>query len=223
MIDSSFFREIYFLREDTLNKKVYIYKNGFSSERILYDFSFGLNDTIKNNWYRYYNGFYVGKIDSTLIKSNWHRVLIFTDGASNFAPIIEGIGSLAGHQGTPWFFEGGNNLICHLRGIPITPYYTSTGRICKLFNYTGIVNHKNNADVKIIGVPVRSASKLILNSKNEFISNFKLYDSRGIMNYDSGILKVHEVSLNGLVSTKGFYYYLIETTGGKLSTGKLIY
>lgn len=81
------------LRQDTSLKKVFFLPVDSLSEKVLYDFSLSVGDTLPNLISKVYGNIYptVNSIDSMLIGADYRKVFNTTAGT-----ILEGIGNLAG-------------------------------------------------------------------------------------------------------------------------------
>jgi hypothetical protein len=89
------------IRQDTLNKKIYIVLADSTTERILYDFSLQVGDTINSVLHDLasdcvgFNIETISSIDSILINGNYHK-RFNVQGSCNSVSYIEGIGSYYG-------------------------------------------------------------------------------------------------------------------------------
>ncbi len=115
------------MRNDTINKKVYFVCPA-CSEKILYDFSLNVGDTMHVNAFWdtsiYPYSVIIGSIDSILIGNNFHKQ--YNYGADVF---IEGVGSLYGLIEGPPGFEVGLQLACFTHNADI---YPNTNTSCPL-------------------------------------------------------------------------------------------
>jgi hypothetical protein len=99
-----------YIRQDTAQKKVWLYNSSLNSDEILYDFNLNVGDTIdstKAYWTRYVqitDHWIVTSIDSILINGNYRQQFNYSAG---FLPgsAIEGIGALHGLMYRPNDFE----------------------------------------------------------------------------------------------------------------------
>ncbi|MDD2199814.1 MAG: T9SS type A sorting domain-containing protein [Bacteroidales bacterium] len=152
-----------FLRQDTVNKKVYYrFFNAYNQQDTLfYDFNLNIGDTLKG----YFSGFQiltVVLIDSILIGNNYRKRINFD--TTNYPPgscnvsIIEGIGGtnglLEGVTLNPSFMPFGYNLNCFsVNGITLynslCPKYAIP---CELITITIQIVKENN--IKIYPNPV---------------------------------------------------------------------
>lgn len=102
----------FYVREDTIAKKVFYRYQPDSSEKVLLDYNLQVGDTFNF-------GFYMSSvvsIDSTLINNVWHKVWHFARGWHGEQPlyIIEGIGTSYGptYFTYPWARDDVESLYC---------------------------------------------------------------------------------------------------------------
>ena len=106
------------LREDTINQKVYYRGNANSIERLIYDYTLQVGDTLPEemNWFSPYSGVYVTAIDTITTFDGVQRRIWYLsseDPSLEWPQIIEGIGSTSGLLGgIKSSFEGWNELLC---------------------------------------------------------------------------------------------------------------
>lgn len=110
------------IRQDTIHKKVYYYRNNSSTpvEMLLYNFNLNVDDTLPASFNNQdYPSNYVSSIDSFLIGTSYRKQYhISVRGStmgqdSNYVQLIEGIGSTFGlTYGLIPPFEGGSALYC---------------------------------------------------------------------------------------------------------------
>ena len=147
----------WFIREDTIQKKVYIFRTDFSKEYLLYDFSIQVGDTIKESWFKYSQGWKVTQIDTIYIQNNEHHVFHFD---SDVASVIDGIGSLAGLTNDPW---ESIKLDCHLRGKDRQPYFIpDSSSNCELHHYAVGIEEKQsiNSEIRLFPNPCNGTFSL---------------------------------------------------------------
>lgn len=82
------------VREDTLQKKIYVFYKDYSNEELLYDFDLQIGDTLSCNYGQGYG--IVESIDSVLIAVTEHRRINFVGGYFFQTFLIEGIGCNTG-------------------------------------------------------------------------------------------------------------------------------
>ncbi|MEO8067523.1 MAG: T9SS type A sorting domain-containing protein [Flavobacteriales bacterium] len=117
--------DLYYFRQDTSARKVFVFDIGQQQELLWYDFSIGLGPypaTVDFSLYQYY----VVALDSMELNDGWHRtwVLGTFNGVeiqdSAFCTVVEGVGSTYGvaplYGGFAPPFEWGDALYCHIVG-----------------------------------------------------------------------------------------------------------
>lgn len=119
------------IRQDTLNKKIYIVPTDSTSEKLLYDFSLNVGDTVVSFLNETCPAIEtIGAIDSIIVNGNYHRRLHLQDGCSGIQIYyIEGIGS---NFGLIFPNNTGNlsNLIC--TKVNNQTYYPDSSTSCNL-------------------------------------------------------------------------------------------
>ncbi len=95
------------IRDDTINRKVYLVPPGQENEELIYDFNLSEGDTLFSYLNFWYDPIIIEFVDSVLVGENFHRRLGFPYGLGS---IIEGIGSETGLLEELIAFEGGSNL-----------------------------------------------------------------------------------------------------------------
>ncbi|MFZ1688663.1 MAG: hypothetical protein WAU70_14640 [Flavobacteriales bacterium] len=114
--------DLYYFRQDTSTRKVYVFDTDQQQELLWYDFSIGLGPypvTVGNE----FTQCYVVALDSMELNDGWHRtwVLGVFNGVeimdSAYCKVIEGVGStfgLAPDYGFEPPFEWSDDLYCHI-------------------------------------------------------------------------------------------------------------
>ncbi len=119
------------IRQDTLNKKIYIVPADSTSEKLLYDFSLNVGDTVVSFLNETCPAIEtIGAIDSIIVNGNYHRRLHLQGGCSGIQIYyIEGIGS---NFGLIFPNNTGNlsNLIC--TKVNNQTYYPDSSTSCHL-------------------------------------------------------------------------------------------
>ena len=105
------------MRDDSIQKKVFLIKPGSTTEELVYDFNLIVGDTVRSILYDTLSGcpdIVIGYIDSILINSVWHKRWNTTNMGcfAVGAMYVEGIGSLFGLLDYYIEFEGGPDLVC---------------------------------------------------------------------------------------------------------------
>lgn len=125
------------IRQDTLNKKIYVVLTDSTTERILYDFSLQVGDTINSVLHDLSND--IGScgvetiylIDSILINGNYHKTFYIQGGCGDMSlRFIEGIGSSYGLIFPNYFGQVESHLSC--TKVSGQTYYPSNTSSCDL-------------------------------------------------------------------------------------------
>lgn len=200
-----------FMREDTINRKVYMYDVNDGFERLWYDFDAQQGDTIE---YPGYGNFIVDTVYDIITNDGVTRKYFgCSDGWDGF--YIEGLGGVAGPCYEPFhFFEWGTWLMCvkdHQDQIIL-------GNNCYDF-ITNIPSiNKINSDIEIFPNPVYNQ----LNINNiPFQCDLRLFDSMGRMiikltNADQG------TSLDLSTLKSGLYILMIYDNNSLLVSKKIV-
>jgi len=85
------------LRQDSILKKVFFVQPSNNFEELLYDFNLGIGDTLDSSFNSFADFNFISNIDSVLVGSNFHkRFILSSQFDTNYAAIIEGVGSTLG-------------------------------------------------------------------------------------------------------------------------------
>jgi hypothetical protein len=145
-------------RQDTANKKVYLFQNG--TDALAYDFNLNVGDTLHTSCLSGCNDNHIQSIDSVLIGSQYRkRFWISGCGTTNYTALIEGVGSTLGAFATiapP--FESGENLWCVRINNQIVWSYDMQGGNCGLTSINEL--SKNGTKLSISPNPFSSSTTL---------------------------------------------------------------
>lgn len=207
----------HFLREDTLNKKVYE-RIWSGTDTVIMDFSQQIGDTCNLYYYNYANSFVVTSIDSILINSVYHKRINY---GSNQFSLIEGIGSTLGITELWNDFENYTSLICKGKnGVTQYPDNILNLNSCNPVQNLGIraMNEVENI-LEIYPNPSQSLVRCTL--KNKKIHVAKIYDLLGnlivVERYDSP-----SVIIDISTYDNGIYFIVIDDEEQNLYFKKLI-
>ncbi|MBS1773270.1 MAG: T9SS type A sorting domain-containing protein [Bacteroidetes bacterium] len=216
-----FFNEFY--REDTVLRKVYMYRD--SIEYVYLDYNLKIGDTIQvyDKYISQTYMAYVNMVDSVQIDSVWHTMWLFNQNivlyANNYV-VIEGIGEFK-HT----YFENGWWLTCfknkgsiiEIKYFPQNLYLNAT--TCALSVNT---TPKLNKSISIIPNPANESSRIVfpnaIQSGSVVITNMlgQVVMQKEIMNKD-------EVQI-GRLNNEGVYFYKVfDKTNNQTYTGKFVY
>jgi len=163
-----------YFRNDTLEKKVWLFDNGF--EQLLYDFNLQLEDTISTIFNNTFGFCIITNIDTLSLKDGLHkRYEITTEFGNNFY-IIEGIGSTKGLlPRSIEFLDSG--LLCFSIDGEIIYNYLWGGYDCQPA-YLAIEDYEQNkATLSLFPNPAYSTFQIkgIDNPQNVSISVYNIY------------------------------------------------
>ena len=215
-----------FLRNDTVNKKVYYRKQGTNSDTLLYTFDLNIGDTLPRTYINHkfnQNNTFVGYIvDSVFIESYGgvnRKVFVLNKSGSRQYTLIEGIGSVRGlfsYRSTRVSTTGNYEYNLNCLTVNNQLVYGSSGANCQLTSINELDN-KQSGDLNVYPNPVKNQFKIETTQRLK-IKEIELFDLTGksVRIYNSNQL---EFSVKGI--TPGVYILRIEETN-KLYTKKLI-
>ncbi len=200
--DTSIDTTTYFIRQDTVLKKVWLLITASNTDTILFDFNLSVGDTIdasKAFWAENYHAPYysiVRSVDSILINGQYRRRFNYSP---DFAPncissLIEGIGSTHGLMyGPPSCFE-----------------------------YTAVVSNVYQEEdlLNIIPNPLHSSSIVKVSKKFEN-GELKIYNSLGEQ-IREGKLAEQSAIFNRVNLGTGFYFLQVISKNGNSTTRKFL-
>ncbi len=166
-IDTNFTSEpLFFIREDTVNRKVYRYDGYNGGDLLWYDFSAEQGDTIL---YPFYGEFVVDTVFEIITNDGVNRKYFECDDVFN-GFYIEGIGGTGGPFGEPfYYFEAGTWLMCVKDHQDQIIWGTECYDFTTSISYPKKINH----DMTIYPNPAFSSitiESLTTPSQNSFIS-----------------------------------------------------
>jgi hypothetical protein len=171
------------LRDDSLQRKVFIVKPGQTNEELVYDFNLNIGDTVFSVLLNpsACQDIIIDGIDSVLINNMWHkRWLSFQAGCLPYnALYVEGIGNLDGlldYYIAYIIFNGGPELICINNNGTII--YPNQGTSCGFVGVTE-VNKNNFCKINLVENKNELAFTLENNSSPCPKIEFKVYDING--------------------------------------------
>lgn len=159
------------IRQDTLNKKIYIVLSDSTTERILYDFSLQVGDTVNSVLHDLaanecaplsaFNVEIISSIDSILINGNYHKVFNIQGSCTYNLSYIEGVGSNYG-----LIFPNASSgikqsyLTCtKVNGQTYFPYSTAS---CTLPGPVSVTNFNINKTIEIYPNPSNDKINIII-------------------------------------------------------------
>jgi hypothetical protein len=203
------------IRDDTINRKVYLVPPGQEDEELIYDFNLLEGDTLFS-YLNYGPPVYIDYIDSVLVGQVYHRRLGFQYGLGS---IIEGIGSETGLLEELTIFEGGSYL-CALfvdsaLYYPQDSCYLETDT-CLTLNIENPVLIRNFLQI----FPNPAQDYILIRTLNgKYISGlrYQINNSAGIELLSGSIHDQEAIN----ISTLSPGIYLIRLTGNNLYNGYL--
>ncbi len=207
-----------YIREDTINKKIYFREPGDTSEVLLYDFDITIGDTVINWFYEFTETInIVSSIDSVEICGEYRKRFHISDSDNPGNPhtnIIEGIGAVTGLlDGISPFFESSASLLCFTNNdcTTVFPHEEDPAPYSPDFNcdfvYVGIEEFENvsfniypNPASSILNIKINKSGsdklfiKIYSLSGQEVVNEFKINNnliSVSINNLPSGIYTLY--------------------------------
>jgi hypothetical protein len=171
------------IRQDTLNKKIYVILSDSTTERILYDFSLQVGDTINSVLHDLaancfgFNTEIITSIDSIQVNGNYHRVFHFQGSCTgpNGGSYIEGIGSDFGLLFPNRMDETESHLSC--LKVNNQTYYPNSSGPCELV--VSITSLEENNEFTIFPNPVTETITITLPTESDNHKACSLLDASG--------------------------------------------
>jgi hypothetical protein len=217
------------IRQDTSQKKVWIYNDGTHMDTVLYDFNLQIGDTLDQSkvyWAAYGGGqgHVIVSIDSILISGHYRKKYNYTACQFSFSDssIIEGIGSTSGLMSPPSCGEYSYYLNNSGQNVKVFPDSTVFG--CYINTSTNNLPEKN-ISITLSPNPFHTTATLEIKNEELKMKNleFKIYDVMGrvvreqIVNSKSEI-----VNRNDLPDGLYFYQLRIPNESGQANDYELI-
>ncbi len=159
------------IRQDTLNKKIYVVLTDSTTEHILYDFSLHVGDTINSVLHTLvaghlgFNTETIYLIDTIQVNGNDHRVFHFQGSCTgNGGSYIEGIGSEFGLLFPNLMDMEESHLNC--LKINNQPYYPYANANCTLPNTISVNNLDLLLDIRVFPNPTSESLSISLPENN---------------------------------------------------------
>ncbi|OQB59857.1 MAG: hypothetical protein BWX95_02480 [Bacteroidetes bacterium ADurb.Bin141] len=194
------------LRDDSLQKKVFLIKPGNTSEDLVYDFNLNVGDTVKSILYDSLSGcpdIIIGYIDTVFINGTWHKRWNTTNMGcfAVGAMYVEGIGSLFGLLDYYIEFEGGPDLVC--------------------INHNGTIIYPNQgASCGLVGLTQSNEEKLCSISLSENQNEIQISLAGNSQSCSKVHFKIYDINGREIISDDLFDNYLLNKK--KLSKGLLL-
>ncbi|MCK9422808.1 MAG: T9SS type A sorting domain-containing protein [Bacteroidales bacterium] len=201
-------------RQDSTNKKIYLYENGVDT--LAYDFNLNIGDTLPITYL--YVGFknIVQSIDSVLIGNQYHKRYWLND---NYAALIEGIGTTLGaFAPIAPIFEFGNDLWCVRINNQIA-WTSSPGNECRL---TSIIENAV-AENQILIAPNPTYNKITIANYNKFLgeTTISVLNMKGEQVKQDKFQNQNPIEMDVSMLAKGIYLVKIQSKLG-IESKKLV-
>lgn len=214
-------------RNDTTNRKVYLYDDQSQKDQLLYDFSLIEGDTFL--LYSYggtsrYGGSIIKNIDTLTIQGNQHLIFYPEYQGDMRLPYVEGIGSLAGIINDSYLFEGGKLLKCFKKGDKLMTYFNRGPGSCELYHNDHIGIENKHQKEKLLGIsPNPIVHQSVLRSKSgQSISEISIYDVTGSLQFKNSGLSNSTFPIGQFLQKKGYYFVKVRLDNSSEHTIKVI-
>lgn len=215
------------MREDTLQKKVYLLLPNHNTDTLLYDFDLHLGDTVQESYINYSNGtVIVTSVDSVLIGTAYHKSFGlsapgFSGIDTNFVYLIEGVGSTFGliNYFHPMFeVPAGSSLECfRLNGVTV---YPGSGYNCSLI--TSIEQQSITAKCFTLAPNPFSQSTLITLDQSYQSITLEVFDIQGKRMLQQQYNNTDRIILNRNQLSNGMYFLKLNVDGKLVETRKMV-
>ena len=201
--------DLYYFRQDTTSRQVFVFDTVQQLEVLLYDFGIGLGpypSTIHDGW----APCEVVALDSMELSDGWHRtwVLAINNGGvlsdSGFCSVVEGVGSTFGLMpvyGLEPPFEWGDALYCQV--VRDSVIYSVGGGEC--FLMTGLEAETEGPGVTVFPNP--ASTLLFVSFAGEVAGGYAVFDMQG-RTVGSGMITAGAIDVAGLHS--GLYLLVLD-------------
>lgn len=213
------------VRQDSIERKVYVILPDSTNENILYDFSQMDGDTCNSVLCpdAFSCGYtMIGSVDSVFINSKYHKRLNLQGGCliNGSASFIEGVGSTLGFLEFISIFEGGANLICaHQFKTTNISIYPNGGYICDTSSIGITENKAENYKLNVFPNPIIDQ---ITFDYTVAIKNIHIYNLLGQEIYYLKIDNKNKVQLDIKGLPESIFIYRVETIDERVFIGKLV-
>lgn len=195
------------IRQDSIARKVYMIEKDSTQEKVLYDFSQQIGDTVNSLLSKIFTQqliLIISNIDSIQIDGVYHKRFHFLN---NLTQLIEGIGSTRGFLHDFEQFESFCELVC-INSSEQT-IYPSSSSLCNLALDVENKEYLNSDNISIFPNP--TSTLLNISSSNESIQKIEIVNQIGekikLINCEG---KNREINISELES--GFYYIKITSS-----------
>ena len=216
----------YYIRQDTFQRKIYLYDSSAHKDLVLYDFKLMAGDTLNrivvNNGI-YNASFVISSVDSILLRGVYRRIYYYPICAgSDSSAIIEGVGDICGLFAPPSnCFEYFSSLNDFIQDFHV--YIGDLSHLqCTNFSLGIAKIAKHNAYLS--PNPFHTSSTLSISDSRFKNGDLKIYDVMGrivqqqIINPENSGSTI--INRDGLGD--GLYFYRLTNSEGLMLTGKFV-
>lgn len=209
-------------RQDTINKKIYLYLGYYGIDTLAYDFNLNAGDTLPTTYLIWPNSNYVESIDSVIVDGEYRKMYwISSQFTTNYLMLIEGIGTDHGAFaifGENWM-EASSDLWCVYQGNELIWQYFPNGYGCDLISSVKEQIPKNS--ISVYPNPFKS-STLIKVDGNYTNLELVMYNSFGQKVRDANLLTNQTTRIFRNNLTSGLYYIQIIQDNKLIGTKKIM-
>jgi hypothetical protein len=213
------------IRDDDSGKVFLVWDQQPGEEILLYDFTLGIDDTVKsesNEGYLSYDNVIVTDVDSVLIFGKYYGKITLTNTLFGTDQWIEHIGSIKGplHPVLDYIIGTTDvSLWCYKQND--TVYYLGNPDCGRCFcNVHASVDDKST-DNNIRVYPNPAFGYVIAETKEGILRSFKLFDMNGRMIYKMENRLINKIVFETTYIQSGLYYYRIRTNDSVFA-GKIV-
>jgi hypothetical protein len=202
-------------REDIAQKKMYFFYNNSTIERLLYDFSLAVGDTLFPDSVVVSPPAVITSIDSILIGTSYRNQFNINGGYQSY---IEGIGGTWGFIEELVTFDSGSELLCFTEDNHTL--FPDTSSTCSIITSLPF-NQKENETFKLYPNPTgRSATLAFSNATGNNLS-LTFYDTYGRLIRTITNITTDKIELDLQNLTGGLYLLQLQSSLQTIWTGKL--
>lgn len=226
IIDSSFEGGI---REEVENKKVYYNKMDGWGEKLLYDFTLEVGDTVPwtyNNFWGYPE-LYVSSIDYIQCTDGLRKRFIYSRPTWFDIEVIEGIGAYTGLLEEMRIFEYISTMRCFYNSdtmIYMNPYENSCNLEMDTCVTTDILKHETPSEtIRVYPIPTSTYTSVeIINPRGKYVDyKLTITDALGILKHESSFQDRY-IIIDSKKHGAGMYFYLVHFKNQRIASGVLI-
>jgi hypothetical protein len=205
------------IRNDTINKKVYLYRD--SAEYVLYDFNLSVGDTAfkDSSIFTYGQNALVSSIDSIMVGNSFRKKYNLLGTECNSVYMIEGIGLSFGPIDFATCFEDASYLTCFSND-SITFSTTNWSGQCE---FVGIEHPIKLTSFKLYPNPTSGNFKIDM-ERRMYNAEFKMYDQLGREVKSMRNINGNSIQIENSALPRGIYKINIVESNKVILSQKLI-